>query len=316
MGKTGDRPISGSGRRCGQRKSFDVGFKYPLDFIHYCRLYYPEKYSDYFPGLVDMAKKGRKRKENVERYANGRIKRTADGQAQLTYRDTLAPTLVRRMLDEELKRCSDPRFGTQLGRLYLRGEILAAEYQAGVKVAEIYHRVAANNGVRRAARSANWEIESFGSERRIGTEVRDSAEETHEDATPYEQRTMAGDKAYKALCGLFPYRERFALERLCIEDQALTSSEIMTARDALQKLVLHFGTSAAPKKEKKPPKTSVPVVRMRPKVTHEVDHFVSALQGLLPDLSRDCLMDAWSKFCALRDREVYRSQREYAVGAI
>jgi hypothetical protein len=137
-------------------------------------------------GLALWRRNGRPRKDNVEPYPSGRIKRAKDGSA-IIYQDTLAPTLVRRMLDDEMKRCSDPRFSSQPGRLYLRGGLLAAEYQAGLKFAEIYHRVATNNGSRRSAKSPNCEIESRGaSERRIGTEVRDSAEETHEDATPYE----------------------------------------------------------------------------------------------------------------------------------
>jgi hypothetical protein len=65
-----------------QRKSFDFGFKYPLDFIDYRRIYYSSKYSDYCVGVVDMAKrKGRPRKDNVERYPSGRIKRAKGGGA-------------------------------------------------------------------------------------------------------------------------------------------------------------------------------------------------------------------------------------------
>jgi hypothetical protein len=269
-----------------------------------------------------MGKKtGRPRKDNVERYPSGRIKRTKHGEAKVVYRDTLAPTLVRRMLDEEMKRCNDPRFSSQLGRLVLRGEILAAEYQAGVKFAQIYDRTARNNGVKRSCKSPSWEVGLSGAlEKRIGTQVRETAEETLEDPTAYEQRTMAADKAYKALCDLFPSRQRFILERLCIEDAALTSSELMSARDGLQKLVLHFGTEAAPKKDKKPSKTSVPVVRMRPPVTKkaksEAEHFVGALLLELPDLARDLAMKAYSNFCALRDRDVFRQTHASRIGAI
>ena len=91
-----------------------------------------------------------------------------------------------------------------------------------------------------------------------------------------------------------------------------SSADLMIARDGFQKLVPHFGTGAATKKTGKKPrqraKTSVPiVVRMRPKATHEVDHFISALQGVLFD--RDSLMAAWSKFCAVRDRDTYRGRK-------
>jgi hypothetical protein len=94
----------------------------------------------------------------------------------------------------------------------------------------------------------------------------------------------------------------------------------MAARDGLQKLVLHFETGAAPKKGKtksQPAKTAVPVVR--PTMTKgraEKDCFADALTRLLPDLTRDCPMAAWSNFCALRDREVYRGQRGYALGVL
>jgi hypothetical protein len=120
---------------------------------------------------------------------------------------------------------------------------------------------------------------------------------------------------------LFPSRQRFVLERLVIEDQALTSAEVMTVRDALQKLVLHFGTGAAPKKEKRSPKTSVPVVKMRPTIANnhaknEAEHFVGALMLELPDLASDLAMKAYSHFCAMRDREIYRDQRSYALGAV
>jgi hypothetical protein len=210
-------------------------------------------------GVGHMARKGRPRKEGVERYANGRIK---------PVKDTIAPTLVRRMLDEEMKRCSDPRFASQIGRLVLRGEILAAEYQAGLKFAEIYERTARNNGLKRSPKSPNYEAGLCGAiERRTGTEVHESAQETLEHPTVYETRTMSSDKAHRALCDLFPARQRFVLERLCLEDEALSSADLMTARDGLQKLVLHFGTEAAPKKDKRSrqsTRASVPVVPMRP----------------------------------------------------
>jgi hypothetical protein len=233
-----------------------------------------------------MARKGRSRKVG-ERYANGRLKPA---------KDTLAPTLVRRMLDEEMKGCSDPRFASQLGRLMLRGEILAAEYQAGLKFAEIYERTARNNGLKRSAKSPNWEIGSCGpADRRVGIHVRETAEETRDDPTPFELRAMGADKAYRNLCELLPMRQRFVLERLCVEDQALTSSDLLTARAGLEALEAHFGTGAAPKKcKKQPAKTAVPVVvPKRPavkgsgatKASSDTDYLAEALHRLRPDVN-------------------------------
>jgi hypothetical protein len=65
----------------------------------------------------------------------------------------------------------------------------------------------------------------------------------------------------------------------------------------------------------------VPVVNLRRAVAKshtktEAEHFIGALMLELPDLARDLATKMYSNFVALRDRDIYRGQREYAVGAI
>jgi hypothetical protein len=73
-------------------------------------------------------KGGRPCKEGVERYANGRIKRTKDCQAKFVYDDTIASTLARRILDENINRPSDQRSHNELWRLHIHRKITSEQY--------------------------------------------------------------------------------------------------------------------------------------------------------------------------------------------
>ena len=69
-----------------------------------------------------------RRKHLAPRTASGRLKPATH---------LLAPTQIRRLLDSAATEVRHQAFGTQLGRLYLNGQVSATEFAAGKRWAEI-----------------------------------------------------------------------------------------------------------------------------------------------------------------------------------
>jgi len=78
----------------------------------------------------DMARVGRKRKPELEREPNGR----ADRKKQ---EPRFAPAAIKRLSESAIAAASDPRLGTELGRLLLAGDITSRQAGAGWAWAEI-----------------------------------------------------------------------------------------------------------------------------------------------------------------------------------
>ena len=72
-----------------------------------------------------------RRKNFAARTASGRLSRLKPATP------LLAPTQVRRLLDSAATEVRHAAFGTQLGRLYLSGQVSASEFAAGKRWAEI-----------------------------------------------------------------------------------------------------------------------------------------------------------------------------------
>ena len=256
-------------------------------------------------------KRGRPRKDGP-RYANGHLK---------PVNNSISPTLAHRSRQLALKAAADPRLGSELGRLFLDERITSSQYAAGLKLAELYGRVSYYDGTKRSVKSSSYEMGFHQAMRESDTDVRlvdgygKSAEASLADPTQYEISAMKAEEDFRAVRRLWPDRARYIIERLCVDDEPLTEPAVNVAKSMLDDLIKHFGTAPAPKKERAAPKK---VVKIRESIRplREIDYGMSMLQRLRPDLSRDYLLAEWNNFDALRNRDVFRSQRENRIGAI
>ncbi len=262
-----------------------------------------------------MAKKGRPSNKNATRYPCGQIKRETD---------TIAPTLIYRIREHATKFGLDAKLSTELGRLLLLERINAGQAAGGFKYAEIVGRAAYYDGGRRFAKSPSYEMGFRGAETREGSDVFDDIEARRTaEPSEYELRAFDAENKYRALqfqlTRQWNRSDLAVLERLCVDDEAINPTLMPTIRKMLDAIVAHFGTAAAPKKNKNK-KTQKPIIALRPqtktKPAGEMDLALSMMARLRPDLDRDRLTVEWNNFCALRAREHFRNQRQNRIGAI
>ncbi len=261
-----------------------------------------------------MAKRGRPKKDG-ERYPCGQIK---------PKNETISPTIIQRIREHGLKFGVDAKLSTELGRLLLLDRITATQAAGGFKYAEIVGRAAFYNGGRRYAKSPSYELGFRGAEGREGADVFDDVEAHRiDDPSEYELRAIDAENKYRDLqFELIKHWNRSdiaVLERLCVDDEAINPTLLPTIRNMLDAIITHFGTAAAPKKNKNK-KTQKPIIALRPqtktKPAGEMDLALSMMARLRPDLDRECLTVEWNNFCALRAREHFRNQRQNRIGAI
>jgi hypothetical protein len=118
----------------------------------------------------------------------------------------------------------DPLLATQLGRLLFLEEITRGEYEAGVRIAEIYGRYECTIGRRRSVASPTYEA---GRGRVAGED--ELARERAKDAA----RAFGALQAEIKLC---PRRVRGPLEELCVEDRVPPPGSLPAIRIALDML--------------------------------------------------------------------------------
>jgi hypothetical protein len=154
-----------------------------------------------------LGKRGAKKKPGP-RYPGGQIKPEGAG---------VTGTQLQRLRAVS----KDPLLATQLGRLLFLEEITRAEYDTGVRVAEIYGRYERTIGRRRSVASPHYEA---GRGRVTGED--DLARE----------RAKAAAKAWgilQAEIKLCPRGVRDAIEELCVEDRACPPGWFPAVRIAL-----------------------------------------------------------------------------------
>lgn len=171
---------------------------------------------------------GRKRKPG-ERTPSGQLSR-ADSEAKH------APTAIKRLTDSAIAAASDPRLGTELGRLLLAGTLTARQAGAGWQFAE-------------ASREYLAAIEA--------PSVKGATFERAAKGADAEQGTDAAERRDKALKRV---KQRYERARACLDARGaevsravrllsegrgvslLTHEQLLSARDGLDALALHFAT--------------------------------------------------------------------------
>ena len=270
-----------------------------------------------------MAKKGRPKKPG-DRYPCGQLK------------DAIAPTLAFRSREYLMKLAGDPSLGSEGGRLFRFGRITAEQYSGVLKYAEVAGRAAFYSGGRRYAKSPSYELGFRGAEGREGSDVFDDVEarRTTLEGRPvysdYELRAIDAEDKYVSLkfdlCKEWTRTQIEALERVCIDDEApdpillhTNENKEMVLCRMLNSVAASFGTASAPKKNKQKKTNNNKVANLRPqkqKPLREMDYALAMMQRLRPDLEHECLLVEWNNFCALRDRDHFRNQRNNRLGAI
>src|SRR3990167_6065285 len=74
-------------------------------------------------GITEMARTRRNRRTTAVREPNGRVQRERE----------FEPALIRRLRDAALRGLRDAEWGTELGMMYLQGELTEGQYAAGIR---------------------------------------------------------------------------------------------------------------------------------------------------------------------------------------
>ena len=261
-------------------------------------------------------KTGRPPKDG-ERYPSGKLKPIKPSI------DPIAPALWERLKTEAVKAVNDSRFGSEVGRLSMHGELSSTEAAAGFRLAQIYGQFERYKGQRRSAASPSYFVASSSLADDEAVEgitpemlARAMAEEllTPEQLDHLESRIRAAEQRFVKLqkfMRVFPSNVRAALEVLCVEDGLTNPAMVENLRAALGELATFFRIKAAPKEKR----ITVEKRVMRDRSEVEIldpDQvaFLKALEKLRPDLDQPSRIKAYVMLVALRAREVVRRQKK------
>lgn len=156
-----------------------------------------------------MSRGGRPRDVDRPRQPNGRVCPEVEQPSYVP---------LRRGTAEVLKLLKSEVLGTQLGQMMALGQLTKAQYETGLYVAKVYGTFEGLKGLpRRTARSPVYES-SFGSS--------DVAEELLDAETrkAMRQRVIDAEETWKRLQDAIPDQMRSLIEGLCLNDEAVHSS--------------------------------------------------------------------------------------------
>lgn len=216
--------------------------------------------------------------------------------------EPVAPALWQRIAADAKRKAADERLGSELGRLYLHGELNSPQVSAGFRLGEIYGRYERYKGKRRSTVSPSYES---------GRGDHSIAEELLEPETleMIEDSIRAATEAFEKLQTWFqanniPRGVRNAIEDLCVEDRAISPVILPLVRTVLEMLGLLFGftTAGAAAKQVKPAEKPTAAAAQKPNIDR--DCFIKVIGTLRPDLADDEL------------RKVYEIQRALVARAV
>ncbi len=260
-------------------------------------------------------KGGRPRNAGVERYASGRLKYTRDGrQSSKPTAEPMSGALLQRLWAEKKRQGNDPRFFTELNRLYANAELRSGHVATGFQIAEIYGRFEGLHRVGRSARSPSYEA-SFG----------DAS--VHEDLlTPEEIKNRQQWAAkveddfrhLQSYMVTLPRELRNAVEELCVEDRNVAAGMYEAIRLFLTRIAVileqrrkqksHHAHRLSPREAKHSLRAAAKATKRqvvaRPKTNLERAAWIKAMRRLRPDLSYDQIIEAYTLFRALKDNAV------------
>lgn len=241
------------------------------------------------------------------RYPNGQLKHKPAI-------EPIAPALWQRIVTEAKKKTIDERLGSELGRLFLHGELTSPQIAAGFRLAEVYGTFERYKGKRRSTASPSYEASSRGdhlvAEELIGPDALQIMEE----------RIQAAQTKFNALQKHFedkkvPRGVRNALEELCVEDRIISSLILPDLRNALDELGQFFGFTTArhalkqvAASPRKPTLQQDGEAKRAPNLDRM--YWIEVVRRLRPDLSTDQLIEAHEVQRALVARGIFRRSKE------
>jgi hypothetical protein len=255
--------------------------------------------------------KGRTRQAG-ERYPSGKLKVKPSI-------EPIAPALWDRLRTERIKAADDARFGSQVGRLSLQGELSATQAATAFRIGEIYGRFERFHRVRRSVGSPSYMVASSQYDDKdhsieaITPEM--LARSMHEELLEPEQlaeleaRVEAAEKRFLKLQNflrVFPRNVRDGLERLCVDDERVSPGMLDELAMALDEVAKFFRVKAAPKKDqhRHGPRIDKVVVNGKEHVLPDPDKeaWMKALAIVRPDLSETQRMQFYAMTAALKVR--------------
>lgn len=259
-----------------------------------------------------MAKRGRPAAAG-DRYECGKLRPSNDGAAPMS------GALWQRIVANAEKVLGDPKFGTELSRLGVTGQLTGSEVATGFRIAGIYGRFEYYKGLSRSAASPHYIREYISEGAGSDTEMVNLGVAGGRDrdrsflAEDREQREIEATAAFNDLQNFILPHHRPVLERLCVENRHIGFEGLAVVRIAFAALKLYFADKdggkgrsrkAQRKPQKRPAEPPAPniVLRVNPLKTA----FLALQRKLSPQLSDDELERVWTTLCALKDRNDFR----------
>jgi hypothetical protein len=255
-------------------------------------------------------KVGRPRQEGRERYPSGQVK------------PGVSPTLLARIRIEGMKRVMHPviyaKIRSQIGRLSFTGQLTDVQSAAAFQIGDTYKHWNRYEQSKKAAKRPNYEQGSGGS----ADLAKECSSETERSVIEDDHRAAAA--AWRAiddiLAGL-PRNVRQAILDLCVHDLAINSLLLPEIRRFLD----HLGRQWADKWRKqgewrkqkgpiepalRPTPMIVERAQAKPPHDYEVEAFRAVVRQLRPDLDAEGIVTLTDTFLAMRDRELFRAEKE------
>jgi hypothetical protein len=263
------------------------------------------------PAILSKGKAGRPRKDG-ERYPSGKLKPSSE----------ISPAHWQRIRTDAIKLGGDARLGSELSRLSLFGYLTSAQTAAGFRMAEIYGRYERSRGLRRAAKSAAYDIGH-------GDPDLDEERMTTDELDRLAERQAKARKDFADLqqeLPVYPPRARALLEALVLEDRPLDVGTLRDIAPLLDRLVMYFGDKWRNRKpgpgkaERKRPVAVADMAmagpREQPLEPPAKTAFKMAIARLRPDLDEAAIEQAYKLqselASAVAERTRFRTDKERA----
>ena len=174
-----------------------------------------------------MAKAGRKRLQNVQREPNGRPK---------PEERRFSPTAIKRLLESSIALASDPRLGTEIGRMLLNGDLTTRQAGAGWQWSELTADYFSAIG------ASSLQVKAISYERGAKAQAPEPDSEAGKAISEKEERIVKRwEKAHLILLSQGMVAES-ATRRLCEGkgQRAQDYYEVVRVKQALDALAAHF----------------------------------------------------------------------------
>lgn len=143
----------------------------------------------------------------------------------------MSPATIRRIMTEAKRGAANPRLGSQLGRLYLHGQITEIEFRAGVRFAELRRRWRFIQGIRQPGAQSAKLGQVIGMPPDVDSERAEAVSLAEEASRAVAMTTPGynGARAFDIAC------------RVCeLDEIPVGYGEMMTLRAVLMGLAIHW----------------------------------------------------------------------------